>query len=208
MSAARKKKDARKAEEETTVVVPLSFLEEMRAALKDATATMQSIEQEQAQMRSDMDRVSKHFDEEAQSARDEAMKQLSELLFDERPPAELANDRKLFPVAAKSAGLKAAYQKTVASRARQGRAAKAFGTTVDEWLNWCERFKWQWTDRCPSDDERRWAEGQRDLFEDPPKPTKRPRGRPVGSKDSRPRKKRAANKRPYPKRKSVKAEKK
>ncbi len=205
MSAARKPK---KQKAEHTVEVPVSILDEMLKVMNEATATMQSIEQEQAQLRTDMNRVSKHFDADAQSARDEAMKQLTELLFDERPPAELANDRKLFPVAAKSAGLKAAYQKTVASRARQGRAAKAFGTTVDEWLNWCERFKWQWTDRCPSDEERKWAEGQRDLFEDPPKPTKRPRGRPVGSKDSRPRKKRAANKRPYPKRKSVKAEKK
>ncbi len=205
MSAARKPK---KQKAEHTVEVPVSILDEMLRVMDEATATMQSIEQEQAQLRTDMNRVSKHFDEDAQNARDEAMKQLTELLFDERPPAELANDRKLFPVAAKSAGLKAAYQKTVASRARQGRAAKAFGTTVDEWLNWCERFKWQWTDRCPSDEERKWAEGQRDLFEDPPKPTKRPRGRPVGSKDSRPRKKRAANKRPYPKRKSVKAEKK
>ncbi|MCP4242416.1 MAG: hypothetical protein GY772_17815 [bacterium] len=205
MSAARKPK---KQKAEHTVEVPVSILDQMIRVMNEATATMQSIEQEQTQLRTDMNRVSKHFDEDAQNARDEAMKQLTELLFDERPPAELANDRKLFPVAAKSAGLKAAYQKTVASRARQGRAAKAFGTTVDEWLNWCERFKWQWTDRCPSDDERRWAEGQRDLFEDPPKPTKRPRGRPVGSKDSRPRKKRAANKRPYPKRKSVKAEKK
>lgn len=201
MSAARKPK---KPKAEHTVEVPASILDEMLRVMNEATETMRSIELEQAQMRTDMNRVSKHFDEDAQSARDEAMKQLSELLFDERPPAELANDRKLFPVAAKSAGLKAAYQKTVASRARQGRAAKAFGTTVDEWLNWCERFKWQWTDRCPSDEERKWAEGQRDLFEDPPKPTKRPRGRPVGSKDSRPRKKRAANKRPYPKRKSVK----
>jgi len=205
VSAARKPK---KQKAEHTVEVPVSILDEMLRVMNEATATMQSIEQEQTQLRTDMNRVSKHFDEDAQNARDEAMKQLTELLFDERPPAELANDRKLFPVAAKSAGLKAAYQKTVASRARQGRAAKAFGTTVDEWLNWCERFKWQWTDRCPSDEERKWAEGQRDLFEDPPKPTKRPRGRPVGSKDSRPRKKRSANKRPYPKRKPVKAAKK
>lgn len=192
MSAARKTKKSRG---ERTVEVPVSILDEMLNVMNAATETMRSIEKEQAQMRSDMDRVSRHFDEKAVEARDEAMKQLTELLFDERPPEELANDRKLYPVVAKSARLTAAYEKTMASRARQGRAAKAFGATLDQWLDWCERYHWKWTDRCPSDEERKWAEGQRDLFEEsPPKPPKRPRGRPLGSKDSKPRKRRSTKK--------------
>ncbi len=193
MNAARKKPGKPKAP--ATVEVPLDILEELRGAMARATETMRSIELEQAQMRTDMDRVSKHFDEEAVNARDNALKQLTELLFDERPPAELANDRKLFPIATKSAPLRASFNATAMSRARQGRAARAFGTTVEKWLDWCEANKWHRTDRCPSDEERAWAEGQLHLLGDePPKPPKRPRGRPFGSKDSKPRKKRAPKK--------------
>ncbi len=197
MNAGARKKSG-KAKAEATVEVPVSFLEEMREAMERATSTMQSIEQEQAQLRTEIEEVTRHFDGAAQDARDETLERLAELtgmLFDKRPPAEVAKDRELYPIALKSPALKASYEKTVAYRARQGRAAKAFGVSVAKWLDWCERFKWKHTDRCPSADERAWAEGQLHLLGDePPKPAKRPRGRPVGSKDSKPRKKRATKK--------------
>lgn len=165
---------------------------------------MQRINVALEQSRAEVAQLRQHINTQAVEGRDKALLKverdvdsLRALIEDGRTPAEQGKDAAKFANVLRAPGIRAATADTFAARARVGRAAKKAGMGLAEWTRWCETHGWEDLTVAPSPRERSRAENrnQTTLFEeDEPKAPTKPRGRPKGKKDSKPRKKRASKK--------------
>ena len=176
-----------------------------RGAAKRATATKKKATKKKATKKKATKKkaIVTLLTEKTTDSRDDALlklmadvESLRALIEDNRTPAQQAQDERLYANVLRAPGIRKAVSNTLAGRARVGRAAKNMGMTLDEWTAWCDAQGWEDRTKVPSKRERLIIEsGDQALpIEDEPAAPKRPRGRPKGSKDKKPRKKRTTKK--------------
>ena len=170
-----------------------------RGAAKRATATKKKATKKATKKKA----IVTLLTEKTTDSRDDALlklmadvESLRALIEDNRTPAQQAQDEMLYANVLRAPGIRKAVSNTLAGRARVGKAAKNIGMTLDEWIAWCDAHGWEDRTKVPSKRERLIIEsGNQALpIDDEPAAPKRPRGRPKGSKDKKPRKKRTTKK--------------